>query len=438
MRYGLHYPFPLHGTRRARHHTGMPSTLRIQADRLWHRLETLASFTRPDVPWTRRAFSPEFDEARNWLRSQFEQAGLSVRTDAAGNLTGRREGTEPGLAPLVTGSHCDTVVGGGRFDGILGVLAGLEVAQSLHEGGVLLRHPLEVIDFLSEEPSDYGISCVGSRAFAGTLDAAMLASCNEAGESLAQAMRRIGARPDDLASAARGPGGIAAFVELHIEQGPVLEREGLPIGVVTDIVGIRRVAFTVTGQPDHAGTTPMDIRHDALVGAARLIDAVHREACAMDGSPHYVVATVGRLSLSPNVPNAVPGRVDMVLEVRSNAQTVLDDFPERVMALCRDDFQRLRVACSAAPLTRTPPTRCDDIVMQAVAQAADGLALAHRALPSGAGHDAMHVAATGRMGMIFIPCLNGRSHCQEEWASKEQVAAGTRVLAQALRLLDAR
>jgi len=438
MRYGLHYPFPLHGTRRARHHTGMPSTLRIQVDRLWQRLETLASFTRPDVPWTRRAFSPEFDEARHWLRSQFEQAGLSVRTDAAGNLTGRREGTEPGLAPLVTGSHCDTVVGGGRFDGILGVLAGLEVAQSLHEGGVLLRHPLEVIDFLSEEPSDYGISCVGSRAFAGTLDSAMLASCNEAGESLAQAMRRIGARPDDLASAARGPGGIAAFVELHIEQGPVLEREGLPIGVVTDIVGIRRVAFTVTGQPDHAGTTPMDIRHDALVGAARLIDAVHREACAMDGSPHYVVATVGRLSLSPNVPNAVPGRVDMVLEVRSNAQTVLDDFPERVMALCRDDFQRLRVACSAAPLTRTPPTRCDDIVMQAVAQAADGLALAHRALPSGAGHDAMHVAATGPMGMIFIPCLNGRSHCQEEWASKEQVAAGTRVLAQALRLLDAR
>jgi N-carbamoyl-L-amino-acid hydrolase len=416
----------------------MPSTLRIQVDRLWQRLETLASFTRPDVPWTRRAFSPEFDEARHWLRSQFEQAGLSVRTDAAGNLTGRREGTEPGLAPLVTGSHCDTVVGGGRFDGILGVLAGLEVAQSLHEGGVLLRHPLEVIDFLSEEPSDYGISCVGSRAFAGTLDSAMLASCNEAGESLAQAMRRIGARPDDLASAARGPGGIAAFVELHIEQGPVLEREGLPIGVVTDIVGIRRVAFTVTGQPDHAGTTPMDIRHDALVGAARLIDAVHREACAMDGSPHYVVATVGRLSLSPNVPNAVPGRVDMVLEVRSNAQTVLDDFPERVMALCRDDFQRLRVACSAAPLTRTPPTRCDDIVMQAVAQAADGLALAHRALPSGAGHDAMHVAATGPMGMIFIPCLNGRSHCQEEWASKEQVAAGTRVLAQALRLLDAR
>jgi N-carbamoyl-L-amino-acid hydrolase len=437
MLYGLYYPSALQRNRRASHHTGMSPIISIQADRLWHRLETLASFTRPDVPWTRRAFSPEFERARGWLRGQFEEAGLAVHLDAAGNLTGRREGSEPGLAPLATGSHCDTVVGGGRFDGILGVLAGLEVAQSLRESGVVLRHPMEVIDFLSEEPSDYGISCVGSRAFAGTLDSAMLAACNEAGESLAQAMRRIGARPDDLASAARGPGGVAAFVELHIEQGPVLEREGLPIGVVTDIVGIRRVALTVTGQPDHAGTTPMDIRRDALVGAARLIDAVHREASAMDGRPHYVVATIGRISMSPNVPNAVPGRVDMVLEVRSNAQAVLDEFPERAMALCSDDLRRLRVSCSAAPLTRTPPTKCSDRVMQAVARAADRLALPHRALPSGAGHDAMHVAATGPMGMIFIPCLDGRSHCQEEWATKEQVAAGTRVLAETLRELDA-
>ncbi len=332
------------------------------------------------------------------------------------------------------------MVGGGRFDGILGVLAGLEVAQSLHERGVALRHPLEVIDFLSEEPSDYGISCVGSRAFAGTLDDAMLASCNDAGESLAQAMRRIGARPDAdaLAGAARGPGGIAAFVELHIEQGPVLEREGLPIGVVTDIVGIRRVALTVTGQPDHAGTTPMNIRRDALVGAARLIEMAHREASAMDGRPHYVVATIGRISMSPNVPNAVPGRVDMVLEVRSNAQSVLDDFPERLLALCRDELQKLRLACSMEPLTRTPPTACSEVVMQAVAGAADRLGLSHRPLPSGAGHDAMHVAAAGPMGMIFIPCLDGRSHCQEEWASQAQVAAGTLVLAETLRALDLR
>jgi N-carbamoyl-L-amino-acid hydrolase len=203
-------------------------------------------------------------------------------------------------------------------------------------------------------------------------------------------------------------------------------------------VGIRRVALTVTGQPDHAGTTPMDIRRDALVGAARLIDAAHREACAMDGRPHYVVATIGRISMSPNVPNAVPGRVDMVLEVRSNAQPVLDEFPERLLALCRDELQALRLSCAMEPLTRTPPVQCSGLVMQAVAEAADRLGLAHRQLPSGAGHDAMHVASTGPMGMVFIPCLDGRSHCPEEWAAKEQVAAGTLVLAETLRALDRR
>ncbi|QNK65150.1 Zn-dependent hydrolase [Variovorax sp. PAMC26660] len=408
----------------------------IQPDRLWQRIDALAAFTRPDVPWTRRAFSAEFVQSRDWLRAQFEQAGLTVHVDAAGNLTGRREGTQAGLPPLVTGSHCDTVVGGGRFDGILGVLAGIEVAQSLQDSGVSLRHPLEVIDFLSEEPSDYGVSCVGSRAFAGTLDEAMLSLCNDAGESLAQAMRRIGARPEALTHAARGPGSIAAFVELHIEQGPVLESEGLPVGVVSHIVGIRRVAITVTGQPDHAGTTPMDIRRDALVGAARVIDAAHREASAMNGQPHYVVATVGRLALSPNVPNAVPGRVDMVLEVRSDSQAVLDTFPERLLALCRDSLQGLRVEASAAPLTQTPPVACSGLVQRAIGQAADQLALRHRTLPSGAGHDAMHVASAGPMGMIFIPCLNGRSHCQEEWADQDQVATGVRVLAETLVLLD--
>jgi N-carbamoyl-L-amino-acid hydrolase len=408
----------------------------IQPDRLWQRLDALAAFTRSDIPWTRRAFSAEFEQSRDWLRTQFEQAGLTVHIDAAGNLTGRREGTEAGLSPLVTGSHCDTVVGGGRFDGILGVLAGIEVAQSLQDSGVSLRHPLEVIDFLSEEPSDYGVSCVGSRAFAGTLDEAMLSLCNDAGESLAQAMRRIGAQPESVARAARGPGSIAAFVELHIEQGPVLESEGLPIGVVSHIVGIRRVAVTVTGQPDHAGTTPMDIRRDALVGAARVIDAANREASAMNGQPHYVVATVGRLALSPNVPNAVPGRVDMVLEVRSDSQAVLDTFPERLLALCRDGLQGLRVEASAAPLTQTPPVACSGLVQRAIGQAADRLALQHRTLPSGAGHDAMHVAAAGPVGMIFIPCLDGRSHCQEEWADRDQVAAGVRVLAETLMLLD--
>ena len=415
---------------------GMQPQLTIDSDRLWQRLETLATFTLPGVPWTRRAFSPEFVAARAWLIGEFEAAGLATRIDAGGNLIGHLPGTEPALPPLVTGSHCDTVVAGGRFDGIVGVLAALEVAQSLREHGQPLRHTLEVVDFLCEEPSDYGISCVGSRAFVGELDAAMLSACNPQGESLYRAMRRVGARPDAIAAAARRPGDIAAFVELHIEQGPVLESEGLPIGVVSHIAGIRRVSVTVTGQPDHAGTTPMHIRRDALAGAARIVQAAYQEASRLDGHPHYVVATVGRLALTPNVPNTVPGEVQMVLEVRSDSREVLALFPEQVLALCEADLAALGLQCEAVPLTSTPPTACSGHVMRAIGDAACDMGFVHRTLASGAGHDAMHVAAAGPVGMIFIPCRGGRSHCPQEWADPAQVVAGTRVLAGALRGLD--
>lgn len=408
----------------------------INTDRLWHRLTTLSNFTRPDAPWTRRAFSAEFMQARAWLQAEFASAGLDVRLDAGGNLIGRREGSNTSLRPLVTGSHCDTVIGGGRFDGILGVIAGLEVVQSLHEAGHRLRHPVEVIDFLSEEPSDYGISCVGSRAFSGQLHRSMLAATNDEGESLADAMQRIGARPQALDEDSRGPGAIAAFVELHIEQGPVLEHERLPIGVVSHIVGIRRVEMTVTGQPDHAGTTPMGIRRDALVGAALLIAAAQRQASTLNGKPHYVVATVGRLALTPNAANSVPGKVVMTLEVRSDCEKILLDFPEDLMVSCRRDLSALRVHASALPLTITRPTPCAPLIMEAIERATDRFGLAHRRLPSGAGHDAMYLASTGPMGMIFVPCRDGRSHCPEEWIAPDQVAAGTQVLAATILDLD--
>ncbi|WP_031363661.1 Zn-dependent hydrolase [Caballeronia sordidicola] len=409
----------------------------INAYRLNARVERLSQFTRPDVPWTRRAFSPLFEEARAWLRSEFAGAGLSVSQDAGGNLIGRREGSGRSTKPIITGSHCDTVVGGGRFDGIIGVLAGIEVAHTLNEQDIKLDHPFEVIDFLSEEPSDYGISCVGSRAFSGVLDDGMLASKNAEGESLRQALRRIGGDPDALAQALRAPGSTAAFVELHIEQGPVLETKRLPIGVVTNIVGIRRVLITVTGQPDHAGTTPMDIRRDALVGAARVIDRTCRIASAMNGDPHYVVATIGRLAMTPNVPNAVPGHVELMLEVRSDSDAVLDQFPEALMAAIADDLLALRLTASAAHVSRARPTHCQPLVMDAVERSAACLGYACMRLPSGAGHDGVYVASTGPIGMIFIPCLNGRSHCPEEWIEPQQLLDGTRVLYQTIRELDA-
>ncbi|SFC77518.1 N-carbamoyl-L-amino-acid hydrolase [Polaromonas sp. OV174] len=415
----------------------MPTTFpALNADRLWSRVETLSKLTLPDQPWTRRAFSPLFAEARAWLQAEFIAAGLEVSHDAGGNLVGRRAGLDATLKPIITGSHCDTVVGGGRFDGIIGVLAGIEVAHTLKEQGITLAHPFEVIDFLSEEPSDYGISCVGSRAFSGVLDAGMLASRNAAGETLADGMRRIGGNPDALAQPLRTAGSTAAFVELHIEQGPVLEARQLPIGVVTNIVGIRRVLLNIEGQPDHAGTTPMDIRRDALVGAARLIDAAYRQASAMSGKPHYVVATIGRIAMTPNVPNAVPGTVELMLEVRSDSQQVLDSFPETLMAGVAADMQALRLSAKATHVSRSKPTDCSPLVMNAVERSATALGYSSMRLPSGAGHDAVYVAPTGPIGMIFIPCLNGRSHCPEEWIEPQQLLDGTRVLYQTIVELD--
>ncbi len=412
------------------------SPLQLNIERLWNRVNTLSTFTLSNVPWTRRAFSPEFEQARHWLRSEFEAAGLTVSLDAGGNLIGQLDGCEPDLKPLISGSHCDTVVGGGRFDGIIGVLAALEVAHALKDANRHLRHPFQVIDFLSEEPSDYGISCVGSRAFSGLLSPEMLASQNRAGESLAQALTRIGGDPEALGQALRAPNSTAAFVELHIEQGPVLESRGLPIGSVTNVVGIRRVGITVHGLPDHAGTTPMDLRRDALVGAAELICEAQKMAAVMSGNPHYVVATVGRLDVSPNVPNAVPGKVEMVLEVRSDSKQVLLDFPEQLLDGCAPALADLRLTVDSVALTYADPTDSSPIVIEAVSLVAERLGYSHMTMPSGAGHDAVYVGATGPMGMVFVPCLSGRSHCPEEWLDQQQLLDGTRVLAETLIHLD--
>ena len=412
------------------------NTAPINIDRLSARIEAISRFTLPDVPWTRRAFTPLFLEARAWLKEEFARVGLAVTQDAALNLIGRREGTKIGAKPLIIGSHCDTVVGGGRFDGILGVLAGLEVAQTLHEQNVQLAHPFELIDFLSEEPSDYGISCVGSRAFSGVLKAVMLASCNAEGETLAEAIHRCGGNPEVLTQPLRAPGSSAAYLELHIEQGPVLETRQIPIGVVTDIVGIRRVMITLEGRADHAGTTPMDLRHDALVGAARVIDACYRLASEMNGNPHYVVATIGRIAVTPNAANAVPGKAELTLEVRSNDAAVLACFPETLVGRVTDTLPGLGVTLSYKALSNALPTPCSPVVMQAIESAADALGYAKLNMTSGAGHDAVYVAPTGPIGMIFIPCRGGRSHCPEEWSDPQAALDGTRVLYQALLGLD--
>ncbi|SDK72846.1 N-carbamoyl-L-amino-acid hydrolase [Franzmannia pantelleriensis] len=414
----------------------MQDTMTIDAERLWEQLEELAQITDPAAPWTRRAFTERYLEGRTWLRHKLHEAGMSTRLDEAGNLIGTLPGSEPSLAPLATGSHIDTVPSGGRYDGILGVLAGLEAVRSLQEAGIRLRHSLEVIDFLSEEPSEYGVSCIGSRGMVGKLSPAMLDFQEPGGERLFDAIRRMGGVPEALSEPLRKPGALAAFIELHIEQGRVLESQRVPIGVVSDIVGIHRYDIVVSGQADHAGTTPMDLRRDALAEASGLIKTIQQAARRQAEGNAYLVATVGRLTVSPNASNAIPERVEMVLEVRSNDAALLEGFFPPLLESAQRQSAETGVSIEATPLSEGLPTQCANDVQAQITAAADSLGLEHMAMPSGAGHDAVYMASLAPTGMLFVPCLDGRSHCPEESITPQQAADGCRVLTETLRRLD--
>lgn len=409
----------------------------IDQDRLWRRIEALSRITDPERPWTRRSFTPRFLEGREWLAAEFRGAGLATGLDAAGNLIGRLAGAEPARKPILIGSHSDTVPSGGRYDGVLGVIAALEVAQSLGERGERLRHSLEVVDFLAEEPSEFGLSCIGSRALAGALDERHMALRRPDGMTLGEAIALVGGRPGDLASVRRANGDVAAYVEVHIEQGRVLENERIPIGVVTDIVGIRRERFIVTGRADHAGATPMPLRADALVGAAKLIEAAHARALAAARDDQPLVATFGRIEVSPNAANAVPGEAVLTLEVRSGNEAAVKAFGEALAHDLRPALEALRLRLAVEPISHMAPTACAPQIRAAIASAAASLGLATRDLPSGAGHDGVFVAHAGPVGMIFTPCLDGRSHAPEESITAAQAGDGARVLAETVRLLDA-
>jgi N-carbamoyl-L-amino-acid hydrolase len=410
--------------------------MQINADRLWRRLEALSRITDPEKPWTRRSFTPLFLEGRRWLEEEFRAAGLEPKIDPGGNLVARIEGSEQGLKPILIGSHSDTVPSGGRYDGMLGVLAALEVAQSLLEQGQRLRHPLEIVDFLAEEPSEFGLSCIGSRALAGTLTDEMLELKRPDGTTLREALRYVGGNPDRLGEAQRPADSIAAYVEVHIEQGRVLENEGTKIGVVTDIAGIHRDHIIVSGRADHAGATPMNLRHDALVGAAAVVDAVYRRAQAASTPARPLVATVGKFDVSPNAINAVPGRVGMILEVRSGDETATRAFTGELLAQVAPRMKELGLDVTSNEVSHAQPTPCAEAVRKAIARAADAGGLSRRDMPSGAGHDGVHVSHCGPIGMIFTPCRDGRSHAPEESIEPSQAADGARTLAGAMLELD--
>ena len=412
----------------------MIRTPSVDLARFQAELAALAEFRDPDSPgWTRRVFSGPYVRSREWVAGRMRDAGLEVRLDTAGNLIGTLAGG--GRSALVTGSHTDTVAGGGRFDGPLGVLGAIEVARCIRDSGRKLRHELRVVDFLGEEPNDFGLSCVGSRAVAGTLTADHLATRDPSGRTLAEALEAAGSDPMRIDEAAWAANTVGAFVELHIEQGPVLEQAGVPVGVVSGIAGIERVVATFDGQADHAGTTPMGTRHDALCAAADAVLAVERLACEGQGAG---VGTAGRIEALPGALNVVPARVQLWVEFRSVDDAWLDSQRRAFEQAVSEAGRKRGVGATVKRLSRTEPVVTSAEVRTAMTEAIGSLGLDYALLPSGAGHDTVQISRLGPVGMLFVPSVGGRSHCPEEMTSPEHLEAGVAALLATLLVLDAR
>ena len=406
--------------------------LRIDLGRFRRDVEALAAIGRdPTGGISRPAWSPAHEEARAWLVAQLSAAGLATRVDPAGNVFGR---LGKGTPVVMTGSHIDTVPRGGPLDGALGVLAGLECLRTIAASGVRPSRALEVAAFTDEEGRFYGF--FGSRAMTGSLDRKLAERLSDpVGLALPEAMRRAGFELARAPEARRDPQEIAAYVELHIEQGPWLEAADLPIGVVEGIVGIRRFRLTFVGQPDHAGTTPMDRRKDAFLTAAEY--ATKSRELVVRGGEGRAVTTIGVVDVRPGVSNIVPERAALVQELRDSEPTVLERLTSRTLQAARRVARRRGLVLETEHLMRADPVRMSPRIQTVIESAAASLGLPTRRMPSGAGHDAQVLAAVADAGMIFVPSQGGRSHRPDEWTDWPALERGANVLlGTLLRLAD--
>jgi beta-ureidopropionase / N-carbamoyl-L-amino-acid hydrolase len=410
----------------------MTRNLPLSPDRIGADIAALAAITEAGRPYTRRAFTPKFDEGRAFLTQAFRAAGLETTIDAAGNLIGRRPGKKPGAGTIMIGSHSDTVPDGGRFDGIAGVITGLEVARALGEAGTVLEHDLEIVDFLAEEVSIFGVSCIGSRGMTGQRPADWLTRETE-GRTLADAIGAVGGDPEGT----EGREDIKAFLELHIEQGPVLEAEKTDIGIVTAIAGITRIEIVLEGRADHAGTTPMGARIDALGAAARLVLAIEAEAIELASGDAHFAATVGEFEMAPNAANVVPARVRLLVDARAELREDMETFLAELEALASLVAADTGVSVlSHRVISDSPAEPMDNRIMDALSQGCDSVGASFRRMASGAGHDAAFLAHVAPAGMVFVPCREGRSHTPEEWAETGDIALGAAVMLEAVKRLD--
>lgn len=375
---------------------------------------------------TRLAFTPEDMKAREYLKDVMEVLGLTISIDAFGNMRGRREGRE-NLSPVIIGSHLDTVPEGGHFDGVVGVIGALEVIRVLNENNITTRRPVEVINFSCEESSRFGGATLGSKAMAGKIGIDDLKKYKDkAGISLYEELASKGFRPDDIASAQITAGDIYAFIELHIEQGPVLENKGLSLGIVTSIAAPTRFKVVIEGRADHSGNTPMGLRKDALAAASELVLGVER--IAREEAGENTVGTVGYLYVQPGAMNVVPGKVELGIDIRDiNSEDKLKAV-DAVKNLMGEIAATRGVKVDYEILTHDEPVSLAEKVINTIEVTALEKGIPHIKMPSGAGHDAMHMADIAQAGMIFIPSINGVSHNIAENTKMEDIVQGTELL----------
>ena len=405
-------------------------TIKVNQDRLEATIFKLSDFGKDENGVTNRvAFSDADIAGRQYVFDLMKEAGLDVSIDFAGNIIGLRAGTDPSKKPIAFGSHIDMVPNGGNYDGCVGSLASIEVIRTLTENNITTKHPLEVIIFSNEEGA-----ILGSRAIAGVLTPDALTVTNATGYNNGEGIMRIGGDTTRLNEVIRPKGSLAAFVELHIEQGAILEEEGLDIGVVEGIVGLNWWDVEITGFANHAGTTPMNRRQDAMLAAAHFIQAVNEVTNSFEGAQ---VGTVGRIKAEPGAPNVIPGRVVLSLEIRDlSADKIMMLYGEmEKRAKSIEEKTGTQFAFHALDTTGKPALM-NDMIKKEIENSAESLGLSSKLMPSGAGHDAQDMALIAPTGMIFVPSKGGISHSPKEFTSAEDMANGTNVLLQTILSLD--
>ncbi|HSR53183.1 MAG TPA: Zn-dependent hydrolase [Acidobacteriota bacterium] len=402
----------------------------VDFDRLQRDIEELSQIGRSeDGGLYRMAFTDADMEARQWLIKRLEEAGFEARMDEAANVLGRSPGTSDEVRTVLTGSHIDTVPNAGSLDGALGVLVSLECMRRVREEGLDLKYPLELVAFSDEEGRFGGL--FGSSALCGELTPERIESAQDLdGVPLTQVMQRHGLEPLAALRARRNPASLRCYLELHIEQGPVLDAEGLTAGVVEEIVGLFKWSVRLIGRPDHAGTTPMDMRRDAFNGLAEFAHEIKRvlEENGSDDS----VATVGKVDLSPGTANTVPGSVEFSLDVRDPDEEVLEDLGAAFRRVLSALGRRRNLMFEFDVLSQIQPMDCNRKIVEVISRTADEMGIASRQMPSGAAHDAQIMAKMAPVGMIFVPSKDGRSHSPAEWTHWEDIESGANLMLNSL------